>query len=268
MAKPSPTLAAPEDLFDMKFVQVLIARALQVGLCRLWQMDAEEFLFTDGEHRSSKRYDVIIHDLFSARNPSALLRRAILQRLRDAWLDAETGVLIVNFLGYHDPSASAEAASGYPLGSALARSLRQVFPTVRCYREVPLDHDTGSVANIMCWASARPWRYEPPTTGEFADAQKFSPQWATRHYQQWEVLREQVDDNDPLPADCDPLEVRGEVSDSGSDSSASCARARREVEVAHAVVAEAMWTKVSSELLPYPGLWAETGGERQQQQEL
>jgi len=213
---------------------------------RLWMTDAEEFLFAGGERQDAKRYDVVIHDLFSARNPSAMLRQAVFRRLRDAWLE-KAGVLIVNFLGHHDPKASKEAARGYPLGAAIARSLRRVFAVVRCFREVPLDMDEGLVANIMCWASSQPWTYHPPTTGEFAHAPKMSPQWATVNYQQWEVF-EEVQPR-PSPDRCDELEPL-------ADAEAPCASAREAVVEAHAVIAEAMWKKTSQELLPYPGLWA------------
>lgn len=213
---------------------------------RLWIRDAAEFLAV--EH-VPERYDVVVHDLFSARNPSALLEAPVFQQIRDRWL-RDTGVLVVNFLGYHDPAASEAAARGYPVGAAIAQSLRRVFRAVRCFREIPPDMDGGLVANLMCWASGAAWALKLPTSGDFADPPEMSPPWSVTHFQRWEVLSEVQDDG--AQSSCEARE-EGSLA-----SEPRCAAIAEAVEEGHRVIAKAMWNKTSVELLPYPGLWAKS----------
>ncbi|HEX3850630.1 MAG TPA: fused MFS/spermidine synthase, partial [Polyangiaceae bacterium] len=88
---------------------------------------------------AERRYDVIVHDTFTGgTTPEHLLSLEVLQRIHA--LLRPGGVLVVNFIGYHE-GRQAEATF------AVARTIRAVFPKLRVFRDAPLTEDPGDPGN-------------------------------------------------------------------------------------------------------------------------
>ena len=152
--------------------------------------DAAVFLAARPPQAPEQRYDLIVHDVWSGSNAGReLFGRPLLARLRSEWL-RPSGVLALNFVGYHSPSKSADAATAFKLSALVAANLRAVFERVRCYREVPLSH-AANATNIVCVCSQRQWKLQvpEPTDPEVQSRPLHSDMIAAR-WQRWEVLTE------------------------------------------------------------------------------
>src|SRR5204862_8012705 len=83
--------------------------------------DARTFL-----RRTESRYDVVVHDTFTGGStPEHLFSLEVLERIRAILRPG--GVLALNFLGAEETVATL----------AVARTIRQVFPIVRAFRDGP-----------------------------------------------------------------------------------------------------------------------------------
>lgn len=211
--------------------------------------DARKFIFEE----KPSRYDVIVHDLFVGLNPVMLHSQQVYTRLREHWL-ADQGVLLVNFLGYHAPATGSnadESQTAYPLSAALARTLRRVFPRVRCFT----DHETncpkpkkgkgtpgcsqGEPSNIICFCSAEPWTIKLPKFDAFINPAPDTVFWTIQNFQTWEVLRPESEEAAAAGKVIDE-EVGGE-----------------QWLVANQIVTKHMKKIVKENLLPHDDLWEE-----------
>jgi SAM-dependent methyltransferase len=106
----------------------------------IFEEDARTFLA-----RTSRRYDVIVHDTFSGgTTPEHLLSVEVVRRIHE--LLQPGGVLVLNFAGFQSgPKAEASFA--------VARTLRSVFPVVQVYRDSPPDDEPDEAGNLIFFAS-------------------------------------------------------------------------------------------------------------------
>ena len=97
--------------------------------------DARTFI-----NRASKRYDFVVHDTFTGGvTPAHLLSLEVIERARA--LLRPGGILVVNLPGFSDgPHAGAS--------HALAKTMRDVFPTVRVFRDSAAK-ETPSLSNLL-----------------------------------------------------------------------------------------------------------------------
>jgi len=159
-------------------------------------------------------YDIIIHDLYSGLCQLGLFSRTLFESIRDRWL-APGGVLLLNFVGSHTlgRNGTHPTSVAHVFSCAVAKTLRSVFPIVRCYREVPLTF-SSPVTNILCLASMRQWTIDLPAGGRYRDPPEMSPFWIVNSFQEWEVLASATNcpiiDND---MDTDVLKQAGEIID-------------------------------------------------------
>lgn len=76
---------------------------------------------------SPRPYDLFIIDVYTGWNPVAFYEKEVMARVRDAWLRASSGVLVVNFVGlFNGPHAV--------VPKSIFRTLQSVFAHVQCYR--------------------------------------------------------------------------------------------------------------------------------------
>eukprot|EP00911_Craspedida_sp_UC1_P000112 UC1_evm2s88 len=126
--------------------------------------------------------------MYAGANPTRLLSLRVFRQLRDEWLSPD-GVLLVNFIGYDTPErGGADARAAFPLTAAVMATLRQLFPFVRCFTEVPLDMAGDSCTNILCLAtSAKEWQLRIPEQGDYANPPEGSTFWIVKNFQNWEI---------------------------------------------------------------------------------
>jgi spermidine synthase len=130
--------------------------------------DARTFL-----RRTASRYDLIVHDTFTGGStPEHLLSLEVIQRIRT--ILRPSGVLALNFLGSEDGPAT----------WAVARTLRQVFPVVRTFRDGPRGDQYG-IANLVFFASDSPMDFSVPENATF-ESQMCAQ--IVRSFTAWEVL--------------------------------------------------------------------------------
>jgi spermidine synthase len=109
--------------------------------------DARAFI-----NRSDQKYDLIVHDTFTGgATPDHLLSLEVLQRLR-GMLEPD-GIVALNFIGF-DSGPNAEATW------AIARTVREVFPVVRLFREAAERTDPPSLSNMLFFASDAPLDFD------------------------------------------------------------------------------------------------------------
>src|SRR6266540_4213938 len=128
--------------------------------------------------RTARRYDVIVHDTFTGgTTPEHLLSVEVIRRIRE--LLRPGGVLVLNFVGYHEPP-NAEASW------AVARTLRAVFAAVRSFRDSgPNDH-AETPGNLVFFASDGGLDFTVPANAQFENE---ACEHVSRSFQNWEVLR-------------------------------------------------------------------------------
>ena len=126
---------------------------------------------------SQRRYDIIVHDTFTGgTTPEHLLSLEVLQRIHA--LLRPGGVLVLNFIGYHEGS-QAEATF------AVARTIRAVFPKLRVFRDAPLGEDPDDPGNLLFFASDASLGFTIPADAHFENQVCEQVQ---RSFQAWEVL--------------------------------------------------------------------------------
>ncbi len=126
--------------------------------------------------RTERRWDLIVHDTFTGGStPAHLLSVEVLERIR-ALLEP-SGVLLLNMVGYHE---GVHAAASF----TVARTLRWVFPVVRCIR----DHAPGDrgLGNLTFFAALEPIDLTIPA----AELPAGVPGDVLRSLEAWEVLRD------------------------------------------------------------------------------
>lgn len=177
-------------------VHTVMACRQRYGHTRLGE--ARALLFGD-----SKRFDVVISDVFIGSNPGHLHSVEVFQRIQQHWL-SPAGVLLVNFVGFH-------RGNGSHISQKLARTLRQVFSHTRCYRDEDPAEKLDSAANLVCFSSTEPFRFVVPKTGDYGAPPPLSSFWIMKNFQLWEVL---------LPDDGEEIlqDAQNELMDSGSQA--------------------------------------------------
>ncbi len=142
---------------------------------RIFPFDALRFL-RRGRRKAARReagYAFVVHDLFSGgKNALRTLTREVFQLIADSWLlkpapddthyqpcqehGACHGVLAVNFVGLAaDPGTALgpAARSAFSFSRDVVARLRDVFPHVRCFRDLPADFRPAQVSNVCCFAT-------------------------------------------------------------------------------------------------------------------
>lgn len=144
----------------------------------LFVSDAMEFIHSD-QLRSAKKYDMIVHDLFTASaNSLRCLSFEALTALNTNLLRDE-GVVLVNFVGFYQGSHAR-------LSLSIAATLRLVFSHVKCYADhIPAEHPLRT-CNLLCFCSNSRFDFHLPD--QFESAKKYSVFWVMSHFQEWEVL--------------------------------------------------------------------------------
>eukprot|EP00434_Breviolum_minutum_P008411 symbB.v1.2.007424.t1/scaffold453.1/size202423/15 len=156
-----------------KSQEEMLACRERYGLTSLGE--ARAILF--GDNRS--RFDAVISDVFIGSNPGHLHSIEVFLEIQQRWLHP-SGLLLVNFVGF--PSGPSSRIS-----QKLARTLRQVFAHVHCYRDEPEAVDNRA-ANLACFASSDPFRFNVPKRGDFHDPPQLSSFWIMKNFYQWQVL--------------------------------------------------------------------------------
>lgn len=105
--------------------------------------DARTFL-----QRTDRTYDLIVHDTFTGgAMPTHLLSLEVLETIHG--LLRPGGALALNLVGYSDgPNAAAS--------QMVARTLAEVFPHVRCFRDREIEDPTTELTNLVFLASDEP----------------------------------------------------------------------------------------------------------------
>lgn len=140
---------------------------------KVYEEDARTFL-----SRTSNRYDLIVHDVFTGgTTPEHLLSVEVFQRIRDRLRPG--GVLVVNFAGYHQgPKAGASWA--------VARTLRAVFHNVQAFRDSPPDEAPDAAGNIVFFATDGALDFAIP---EVLRTENTVCSRVLRNFHKWEVLQ-------------------------------------------------------------------------------
>jgi spermidine synthase len=135
--------------------------------------DARTFI-----QRTSRKYDVIIHDTFTGGGtPEHLLSLEVFQQIKAAL--SSGGLLAMNFVA-HDSGPHAEAAY------AVSRTLSAVFTHVRAFRDSPPDERAGGVTNLIYFASDEGLDFSIPADASFENEVCRQTQ---RSFERWEILR-------------------------------------------------------------------------------
>jgi SAM-dependent methyltransferase len=138
----------------------------------VYEEDARTFV-----QRTSKRYDIVIHDTFTGgTTPEHLLSIEVVRRIHE--LLRPGGVLVLNFVGRIE-------GSGAEASRAVARTLRAVFPKVRAFRESS-SRGPGAATNLIFFASDGPIAFTIPDDAAFENP---ADQRAARSFQRFEVFQ-------------------------------------------------------------------------------
>uniref|UniRef100_H3H6E2 Uncharacterized protein n=1 Tax=Phytophthora ramorum TaxID=164328 RepID=H3H6E2_PHYRM len=144
------------------------------GLQFLASKPADLGVQTEQEHP----YDLFIVDVYTGWNPFAFFVREEMMHVRDNWLTAD-GVLVMNFVGYmQDPRAVAP--------KSIYRTLQSVFKHVKCFREME-EEDEPDAANIVFYASDKPFSFNLPTTREYRNPPVHTFFSVVKNFPKWEV---------------------------------------------------------------------------------
>eukprot|EP00761_Pharyngomonas_kirbyi_P007892 gb/GECH01007903.1/.p1 GENE.gb/GECH01007903.1/~~gb/GECH01007903.1/.p1 ORF type:complete len:402 (+),score=81.18 gb/GECH01007903.1/:1-1206(+) len=140
-------------------------------------------LSSESDRQHDQRYDIIIHDLFSASISSPqLMTRETFIKIRDHWLQP-SGVFVLNVVGHHH--------GRYARGvHHVFRTLSQVFSSVRVFVDAPLSiSHHHNVENLIFFCNDQPnLSFLKPL--ETKDSHiEFSPDWIESHFEEWEVTQ-------------------------------------------------------------------------------
>jgi spermidine synthase len=138
----------------------------------IFEEDARTFLA-----RTTNRYELIVHDTFTAgTTPEHLLSLEVLQRIHA--LLRPGGVLALNFVGAHDgPMAEASWT--------VMRTLRSVFPRVRAFADEPPTERPREAGNLLFFASDGDLAFTIPDDAHFEND---VCERVLRSFQDWEVF--------------------------------------------------------------------------------
>lgn len=126
--------------------------------------------------RLTERYDFIAHDTFTGGAvPEHLLSLEVLLRLKELLVPG--GVLALNVVGAEQGPLSAST-------QAVNRTLREVFPHVRAFRDGPPGHAESPISNIIFFASDEPLEFGPRTGPFDSDTCRDM----LTNFERWEVL--------------------------------------------------------------------------------
>ncbi|DBA00485.1 TPA: hypothetical protein N0F65_002728 [Lagenidium giganteum] len=107
------------------------------------------------DKNQEQRYDLFIVDVYTGWNPVLFLVQEVMETIKAKWLVPSRGVLVMNFVGYHNGP-----------GAAVPRSIRQtlktVFSHVKVFREVE-DAADEEACNLVFYASDEPFSFNTPT---------------------------------------------------------------------------------------------------------
>ncbi|KAL4109609.1 hypothetical protein PRIC1_001308 [Phytophthora ramorum] len=222
------------------------------GLQFLASKPADLGVQTEQEHP----YDLFIVDVYTGWNPFAFFVREEMMHVRDNWLTAD-GVLVMNFVGYmQDPRAVAP--------KSIYRTLQSVFKHVKCFREMEED-DEPDAANIVFYASNKPFSFNLPTTREYRNPPVHTFFSVVKNFPKWEIFTElQADVEVAIHQEMTDEEVRFVSSDdeSSKDGDALLPRVlteadhgEKEFREIHAETQTHMRERVLEQFPP--ALWAE-----------
>ena len=145
------------------------------------------------------RYNIIIHDLFDGSKKGVnLYHYDTFVLLKRQWLMPK-GILVINLLGSHVADQPT-----YPLLQYIVQSLRLLFATVRCYREIPLDIHPKQILNVACYATNDPRgiTFTLPDTVAYAPGDEYPTSFGIRSFQQWEVMMEEKREEEKTEKEC------------------------------------------------------------------
>jgi len=127
---------------------------------------------------AERRYDLVVHDTFTGgTTPEHLLSLEVVQRIHA--LLRPGGVLVLNFIGYHEgPEAEASFA--------VARTIGAVFTRMRVFRDAPLQDDASNPGNLLYFASDADLDFPIPSDARFENE---TCERIQRSFLAWEVLR-------------------------------------------------------------------------------
>ncbi|CAI5740544.1 unnamed protein product [Peronospora farinosa] len=127
-------------------------------------------------------YDLVIVDVYTGSNPFEFFVREEMLRIRDNWLRQE-GVLVMNFVGYMQGFRTAAPKSIY-------RTLQSVFKYVKSFREMEDEPDETEAANIVFYASDKPFSFDLPTTQMYENPERNTYYRVVKHFPEWEIFTE------------------------------------------------------------------------------
>lgn len=199
-------------------------------------------------------YDLFIVDVYTGWNPFAFFVREEMLKVRDSWL-TDDGVLVMNFVGYMQGPFAVAPKSIY-------RTLQSVFKHVKSYREMEEPNDP-SAANIVFYASDKPFSFNPPTTQAYQNPPPNTYFSVVKNFMKWEIFTElQAEVEVAIHQEIEDEEVRFESSGGDSESDEPVPRVlteadhgQEEFREIHRVTQEHMRERV---LEQFPdALWAE-----------
>ncbi|CAI5737505.1 unnamed protein product [Peronospora destructor] len=127
-------------------------------------------------------YDLVLVDVYTGSNPLEFFVREEMLRIRENWLIPE-GVLVLNFVGYIQDFRTAASKSIY-------RTLQSVFRHVKGFREMEDEPDEPEAANIVFYASDKPFSFNLPTTHMYQNPERNSYFRVVKHFPEWEIFTE------------------------------------------------------------------------------
>ena len=122
-------------------------------------------------------YDAVVLDLFDGEDPARLLTTQLFDRVKATWI-RRGGAVVVNVVAFW-------TGEHVGLARAVVRTLRASFAHVRAFVDHDPSEQTDEPANIVSFASDRPFGFDAPPYAE--DDQSVDWMWA--NFQRWEVLQ-------------------------------------------------------------------------------
>ena len=113
-------------------------------------------------------YDAVVLDLFDGEDPARLLTTQLFERVKATWI-RRGGAVVVNVVAFWTGEHVA-------LARAVVRTLRASFAHVRAFVDHDPSEQTDEPANIVSFASDRPFGFDAPPYAE--DDQSVDWMWA------------------------------------------------------------------------------------------
>ena len=168
-------------------------------------------------------YNLIVTDLYVGTDPEhdvnggddvTDVSTSLLHALKQDWLVATGGVLVVNTVGFATAAAEAAVAAAVngasaepptaqaPLPLRVLGALQETFAHVRAFREEPHAWDEGSAGNIAFFASDVPLEFSVPHRHDAPGAaaarlrastpgvtEEGTSAWVEAHFEDWELFK-------------------------------------------------------------------------------